>query len=211
MANSNYWGEPKGEPMNISEVITTPDKEDRIGDSEMEEGPDNLEVSSDIVMTLQEPIDVDGHMPVTESWAESMDDIDKYPSEAQEHTHDNTDSEYANQEDTGYEKHNQGQYLRESRDTRRSDGGRIYDQPRVYDRQNFRGRGFEGGFRYRNFRDADLRRRGCRGRGRGYRNPPRFMPRGPPIPHTRYGTNPGWVRRQVNWDQNAQFCGPEAQ
>lgn len=217
MANSNCWGELEDEAMNTidviatSEVIATSDIKDWKEDSEMEEGLHDLEVLPDIVMSLREPIDVNSHMAVTESWANSMEEIDRNPPDAQKHTY-NTDSTSVNQEDTDYEQHNFGRYRRESTDTRRLEGRRAYvDQPRANNRRNFRGREFEGGFRGQDFRGVDLRRRGCRGRGRGYRNGPRFMSRGPPISHPRCGTDPGWGRHQISWDRNDQFWRPNAQ
>jgi hypothetical protein len=115
MANSKCWGEPEDGAMNTSEVIATPDIQYWKEDSEMEEGLDDLEVSADIVMSLRELIDVDS--PVTESWANSMEEIDKNPPDAQKHTYD-TDSTSVDQENNNYEQHNFDRYCRESTDTR---------------------------------------------------------------------------------------------
>jgi hypothetical protein len=218
------WNDPVSEPVNIHEDGVSPTEsaielEEQQNVSETKDSLSDLENSSDIVLSLHEPMDVDSDMPetVAESWADSMDEV------GPERTYGRDISTIERQENA-YEDHMPRQNTQGSRDNWRPRGVQVYhdrwSQTRATNWRGSRGRGFgsreprDRYFRGRGFRNRDFRswEPSYRGGRRPHRYPQRFIPRGTLAwnsqeRHDDYGltSTRGRDRRNLDQDRGYQY------
>jgi hypothetical protein len=231
MANSNIvegknWTGPICGPVNSNEGEAVASKESsastHLGEekegSEMDIGFEegdfgNLEDLPDVAVSLQRPMDLDSDMrpeTVTESWADSMDDINTDYSRTENSAYE-MDSSETERRNNVHEDYSTARYLRGPRRSWRPAESRV-PYHRWSQAREGRGREFRGGeFRDREIRSRGFRGRGFRGqwfrgRGRGYRNPQSFTPRASSIWSSQirqdYRTNHRLGRRCMDFEQD---------